>query len=84
LKKTFLTHKTRPIAFRIGQLKKLSKGLSDLETDIDEALSSDLGRKGFVNWYLEISTVQKSIQHAIDNISSWVKKQKRDTPAVLM
>ena len=41
---TYATQKTRPMAFRIQQLKNLRQGIKNMTTDLSDALKADLGR----------------------------------------
>jgi aldehyde dehydrogenase (NAD+) len=40
-------------------------------------------RENFITWFLEISLIEKEIDHAIVNLSNWVKPITVDTPVYL-
>jgi beta-apo-4'-carotenal oxygenase len=54
---SFLAHKTRPIAFRQQQLRKLYWGIKDNEALIREACRRDLGKATFETYVTETSWV---------------------------
>ncbi len=72
LKKTqraFLSGKTKPLSYRIQQLKNLKNGIASMYQDLIDAVKADLGREDFVTWLSEINVVNKEIDHAIQNIN---------------
>jgi aldehyde dehydrogenase (NAD+) len=72
LKKTknyFMTGKTRPISYRIEQLRLFKKGIQDMETELSDALKKDLGRDNFMNWFTEISGLYSDIDHTISHLA---------------
>lgn len=73
---------TRPLDFRIGQLKSLKKAIQHYETQITEALYLDLGKPAFESYAAEIGFVLEEIGFMLKNISTWVSPQKVDTPLV--
>lgn len=73
---TYFTHKTRPIEFRLKQLRKLYWALKDHEADILEACQKDLG-KGYMEAMLsEINWVQNDIIFMTSNLERWSKDEK--------
>jgi hypothetical protein len=56
-KRQFATGKTKEIAYRIAQLNNLKKGLHELDKDLKDAVTADLGRVGFVTWLAELSII---------------------------
>lgn len=52
---SFLSHKTKPLEYRIQQLRKLYWGFKDNEELIKEACKRDLGKPSFETYLTEIS-----------------------------
>lgn len=78
VRNTFFTHKTRPIEFRLKQLRKLYWALQDHEADIREACDKDLGKGYFEAMLTEISWVQNDIIFMTKNLEKWAKDEKPD------
>ena len=76
----FQTGKTKPIDFRIAQLKTLKQAIVEYETAINDALKADLNKSVFETYLTEIAVVKKEIEYAIKHIKTWVKPQKASIP----
>jgi aldehyde dehydrogenase (NAD+) len=72
----FSTGATKDIAFRITQLKKLKVAILEHESDIYEALKSDLRKSEVESYGTEISLIIDEINYAIKNLKKWTKPQK--------
>lgn len=75
----FSTGKTKPIEFRIEQLKVLRQAVTDNQSAILEALAADLHKPAFEAYAAEIGVVRE-IEFALKHIKSWVKPRKVATP----
>ena len=75
---SFLSHKTRPIAFRQQQLRKLYWGFKDNEDLIREACRLDLGKATFETYVTETSWVTNDCIFMADNLPRFAKDE---TPA---
>jgi aldehyde dehydrogenase (NAD+) len=72
----FNTGKTKDIAFRIEQLKRLRQAILDNESAISEALKSDLGKPDFEIFVTEIGACLEEIKYILKHIKSWTKPKK--------
>ncbi|HEA6171770.1 TPA: aldehyde dehydrogenase [Staphylococcus aureus] len=82
--KTFFnTQQTKDISFRKEQLKKLSKAIKSYESDILEALYTDLGKNKVEAYATEIGITLKSIKNARKELKNWTKTKNVDTPLYL-
>ncbi|EEH07347.1 aldehyde dehydrogenase [Histoplasma capsulatum G186AR] len=84
---TFFQHKTRPIEFRIQQLRKLYWALKDREHLVVEALYRDLGKPKYETYVSEINIVENDIVFIQKNVAKWAKDEKAqniDMPFTLM
>ncbi|MEB3342098.1 aldehyde dehydrogenase [Okeania sp.] len=74
----FATGKTKNIEFRIEQLKKLKKAVSNYQEKIAAAVKADLNRPKF-EAYFEL-TFFTEINDAIKKLKSWAKPRRVSTP----
>ncbi|HDA0558716.1 TPA: aldehyde dehydrogenase [Staphylococcus aureus] len=79
----FNTQQTKDISFREEQLKKLSKAIKSYESDILEALYTDLGKNKVEAYATEIGITLKSIKNARKELKNWTKTKNVDTPLYL-
>ncbi|HDD2511920.1 TPA: aldehyde dehydrogenase [Staphylococcus aureus] len=79
----FNTQQTKDISFRKEQLKKLSKAIKSYESDILEALYTDLGKNKVEAYATEIGLTLKSIKNARKELKNWTKTKNVDTPLYL-
>jgi len=76
LRKGFFSHKTRPAAFRLKQLRKLYWAIADHEADLLEACQRDLGKGYFEAMVSEVAWVQNDIVFVTKNLEKWMKDEK--------
>lgn len=79
----FNTQQTKDISFRKEQLKKLSKAIKSYESDILEALYTDLGKNKVEAYATEIGITLKSIKNARKELKNWTKTKNVGTPLYL-
>ncbi|HDJ7569576.1 aldehyde dehydrogenase [Staphylococcus aureus] len=79
----FNTQQTKDISFRKDQLKKLSKAIKSYESDILEALYTDLGKNKVEAYATEIGITLKSIKNARKELKNWTKTKNVGTPLYL-
>jgi len=72
----FDTNITKEISFRIQQLKKLKKVISENESLLFEAIYKDFKKSEFETYATELSLVYHEIDTAIRNVKKWSKKRK--------
>jgi beta-apo-4'-carotenal oxygenase len=73
---TFLSHKTRPVEFRIQQLRKLYWAFKDNEALITEACKRDLGKSTFETYLVEISWCMNDCIWMANNLPRFAKDEK--------
>ena len=83
-KRTYATHKTRPLAYRVKQLTDLRNGLQVMRGELSEALKLDLGRSEFLSWFCELNALETEVTHTISHLKTWMKDEVVDTPSLLM
>ncbi len=67
----FESNATRPIDFRIAQLKKLRKAIQEHEEDIYTALNNDFRKSKFETFATEIGIVYEEISIMLKHIKKW-------------
>ena len=68
----FFSGKTRPLAWRMTQLKSLLKMLDENEAVLCEALGKDLRKPKQECISLEIEYLRNDVRGCINNIESWI------------
>lgn len=71
---------TRPVSFRIQQLKQLKQAILDHEQEIYDALYKDLRKSTYEAFGSEIGQVIKEIDFAIKHLPSWASPKRVTTP----
>lgn len=78
----FASGKTKEVAFRIEQLKRLKQLIKEHQEAICQALYADLYKPKFEAYGGEVALCLKEIDYTIKNIDTWTKPKK--VPASLM
>jgi aldehyde dehydrogenase (NAD+) len=73
---------TRATGFRLEQLRKLQNLLESNDGELLAALHADLGKSPHEAYTSEIAFVLGEIRHAIRNLPSWVKPERRKSPLI--
>ncbi|TVY20370.1 Beta-apo-4'-carotenal oxygenase [Lachnellula arida] len=74
-KTTFRAQKSKPIAYRIHQLRKLYWGLHDNIEALTEACKNDLGKPAFETGISEIDWCMNDIIFVTKNLEKWAKDE---------
>lgn len=83
LRRTFATGKTRSYEWRVTQLKGILKLLEERETDIVDALHSDLNKPTLESVVYEISMLKSSCKVVLKELKQWMKPEKVKTSIVV-
>lgn len=75
VRSTFLAHKTRPLEFRIQQLRRLYWAFKDNEALITEACRRDLGKSQFETYLVEISWCMNDCIWMANNLTRFAKDE---------
>ena len=73
---SYLAHTTRPLEFRIKQLRKLYWAFKDNEAIITEACKRDLGKSTFETYLTEISWCMNDCVWMANNLPRFAKDEK--------
>jgi aldehyde dehydrogenase (NAD+) len=72
----FNSNTTKPIAFRIGQLKLFLSTLKKNETLLCEAIHADYRKSAFDSFMLEFLTLYQDLEIAIRRLPNWASPKK--------
>ncbi|NXO40848.1 AL3B1 dehydrogenase, partial [Locustella ochotensis] len=78
LRASWLSGKTRPVEYRMAQLKALGHFLDDKKKQILEATASDLGKPPFEAELSEIFLCKNELHEALNNLPRWMKDEQVD------
>lgn len=76
----FASGKTRNIAVRIEQLKKLRRVVIEKHQDIEDSLYKDLRKSEFEAFATEVTAMIDEINCAIENLEAWTKPVEAPSP----
>lgn len=79
-RKFFQSGATLPVAFRIRMLRKLLDAVNKYETEIAEALCTDLGKSDFEGFMCEIGLVRSEISYMIRHTKRFAREHTVYTP----
>lgn len=82
LRSTFAHGITRPIAWRLAQLKGIERFLTEQQSALSAALKADLGKSNAEAWTTEIGFTLKDVKHTQRNLKSWLRPRRVGTPTV--
>ncbi len=82
LRATFRSGKTKPLAWRRHQLKRLKAMFDQNEAALADALKSDLGKSNFESWGAELQLVTNEIEHTLAHMGEWARAERVPTPMV--
>jgi aldehyde dehydrogenase (NAD+) len=80
LRATFRSGRTRPMAWRRTQLKRLKALLKENEQALADALHADLRKSFFESWSGEINFTVNEIDHSLAHMEDWARPRPVDTP----
>ena len=80
LRETFRTRRTRPIAWRRGQLQALRAMLTEQADDFHAALRADLGKSEAQSRLVETGFVINEIDHTLAHLDAWLAAEPVDVP----
>ncbi|MFS0839878.1 aldehyde dehydrogenase [Paenibacillus sp. 1P03SA] len=76
----YATGATKPLNFRMEQLRRLKAMIRDHEEAIMEALRQDLGKSDFEAFATEIGILLEEINHVLKHLKRWSKPRRVKTP----
>ncbi|MFC4500961.1 MULTISPECIES: aldehyde dehydrogenase family protein [Streptomyces] len=83
LRATFRTGRTKPVARRTDQLRRLRALLTERGADLAAALHADLGKSSTEAYRTEIDFTVREIDHTLDHLDAWLRPESAPVPAHL-
>jgi aldehyde dehydrogenase (NAD+) len=83
LRATFRSGRTKPVAWRTNQLRRLREMLTSHGEDLAAALHADLGKSSTEAFRTEINFAVREIDHTLDHLDSWLRPESAPVPAHL-
>ncbi|MET9503839.1 aldehyde dehydrogenase family protein [Streptomyces sp. NPDC006622] len=83
LRATFRTGRTKPAAWRTGQLRRLREMLTERGDELAAALHADLGKSATEAYRTEIDFTVREIDHTLDHLDDWLRPEPAPVPAHL-
>ncbi|MEU0169572.1 aldehyde dehydrogenase family protein [Streptomyces iakyrus] len=83
LRATFRTGRTKPVEWRMTQLRRLRDMLTENGTDLAAALHTDLGKSTTEAFRTEIDFTVREIDHTLDHLADWLRPEPAPAPAHL-
>jgi len=80
----FASLATRPLPYRIAQLRTLRRLISENEDKLADALTADLGKTSIEGQITELAMCIDEIETALNNLSKWGAEESVDSPGALM
>ncbi|MFJ3623817.1 aldehyde dehydrogenase family protein [Streptomyces iakyrus] len=83
LRVTFRSGRTKPVEWRMTQLRRLRDMLTENGTDLAAALHTDLGKSATEAFRTEIDFTVREIDHTLDHLADWLRPEPAPAPAHL-
>jgi aldehyde dehydrogenase (NAD+) len=80
LRATYRGGRTRPVAWRLGQLEAIVRMITEREKEFAEALAQDLGRGAVEAWLADLAPVTAEAKFAVKNVHKWMKPDRVKMP----
>ena len=78
-KEFFLSGQTKPLQFRIKQLKKFKKAIKDNEKYFYDAIRNDFGKSEYETYGSELALIYSELNLALKKLNRWMKTKKKPT-----
>jgi aldehyde dehydrogenase (NAD+) len=80
LRATFRSGRTRPVEWRLEQLRALERMLAEREPDFARALEADLGRDAINAWMADLAPVTAESEFARKRLRRWTRRHRVGMP----
>ncbi|WP_406165210.1 aldehyde dehydrogenase family protein [Streptomyces sp. NBC_00996] len=83
LRATFRSGRTKPVAWRTNQLRRLREMLTSHGEDLATALHTDLGKSSAEAFRTEIDFTVREIDHTLEHLHGWLRPESAPVPVHL-
>lgn len=80
LRATYAEGVTRPLGWRVAQLKGLLRLLEDGEADLVAALAADLGKPRVEAWASDLAVTAAEVRYGIAHLKRWARPERVRVP----
>lgn len=84
LRSAFDAGVTKPLAWRLAQLRALRRMLTERSAEFEDALLADLGKNPTESQIAELGFVVGEIDHALKHLRRWLRPKRVSVPGALM
>jgi len=84
LRSTFEGGVTKPLAWRLGQLRALRRVLTERSAEFEDALLSDLAKSPTESQIAELGFVVGEIDHTLKHLRRWLRPRRVAVPGALL
>ncbi|MFP3464809.1 aldehyde dehydrogenase family protein [Leifsonia sp. SIMBA_070] len=84
LRSSFERGVTKPLAWRIGQLRALRRMLTERSAEFEDALLSDLAKNPTESQIAELGFVVGEIDHTLKHLRRWLRPRRVPVPGALL
>ena len=83
LRATFDRGHTRPLAWRMGQLRAVERMVDENQDAIMKALQADLGKPTFEAWAAEIGVALRDVKEMMKHVAGWMRTERVGAPLIV-
>jgi aldehyde dehydrogenase (NAD+) len=80
LRRGFRTGRTRPVQWRLDQLRGIERLVDERESEIAAALAEDLGRSAVEAWLGDIASTKAEAAYARKHLKKWMRRRRASLP----
>ncbi|OHV06882.1 aldehyde dehydrogenase family protein [Mycobacterium talmoniae] len=80
LRRVFATGRTRPLDWRLTQLRGIERFVDEREPEIAAALAEDLGRSPAEAWLGDVASSKAEAVYARKHVKKWMRGQRQSLP----
>jgi aldehyde dehydrogenase (NAD+) len=84
LRSTYAAGATKPLAWRLSQLRALRRMLTERAAELEDALLADLAKNPTESQIAEIGFVVGEIDHMVRNLRRWLRPRRVFVPGALL
>ncbi|WP_370484765.1 aldehyde dehydrogenase family protein [Mycobacterium sp. pUA109] len=80
MRRVFATGRTRPLDWRLTQLRGIERFVDEREPEIAAALAEDLGRSPAEAWLGDVASTKAEAVYARKHVRKWMRGQRQSLP----
>lgn len=84
LRATYRSGRTLPIEWRRRQLEGIVRLVTERESELAEALATDLGRTPHETWFGDVASTVGEAEYALKHLKKWMRPTRTAVPLALM